>query len=107
MSGLGEHVAAHAGQSPVRCGQPLVHVVHPAGEPADAVQLQLESGGAGQHARHGAPGDQGAYRIGVKRHIGVKVDAGEGLACLVAEAQRVRLTRYRRLDDPRARLCRG
>jgi hypothetical protein len=101
---LGEHVRAHAGQRAVRRDQPVVHPVHPAGQPADTGQVQRRYRGTGQYAGRGARGGQRPYRRGVHPHVGVQVYPGKGPAGLVAQAQRVRLARHGGLDHPYAGL---
>jgi len=104
VSAFGEHVGTDAGQRPVRGDQPVVHAVHPARDRADAGQVQLRDRGTGQHPRLRARGDQRAHRHGVQLDVGVQVDTGEGAARLVAEPDRVRLARHRRLEDPHGHL---
>jgi hypothetical protein len=101
---FGEHVDAHPGQSPGRCDEPVVHVVHATGQPSDAGQIQLRHGGTGQHVGRIARGHERPHRPGIQFDVGVEVDAGKGSAGIVAQAQRVRLARHRCLDHPGARL---
>nr|WP_176731534.1 hypothetical protein [Micromonospora rhizosphaerae] len=85
----------------------LVHQVYPPGDPADSVELEVRHRGAGQYAGLRAGSHQRAHRFGVQRHVGVEVDAREGGAGRVAEPDRVRLTRHRRLQHPYARVAGG
>jgi hypothetical protein len=99
---FGEHVAAGAGERPVRRHQRVVHAVHPLHQPADAGQVQPRRRGAGEDAGGRAGRDQRARRGRVQLHVGVEVQPGEGAAGRVAQPQRVRLSGYRGLDHPDA-----
>jgi hypothetical protein len=99
---FGEHVGAGAGQRPVRRDQLFMHAVYALHHPADPVQVQQWRRGTGQDAGCGARGDQRPHRLGAQLYIGVQVEPGEGTASRVAQPQRVRLARHRRLDDPHA-----
>jgi len=100
MALLGEGVRADAGQGALRRDQPVMHEMHPPQDPADAGQLQLRHGCAGQDARPGAGRGQDANGLRREPHVGVQVDAGERQAGLVAQREGVHLAWHRRLDDP-------
>jgi len=99
---LGEDIRAGAGQGALRLDQRLVNPVHPLDHPARAGQVELRRRGTGQDARLRAGRHQLAYRGRVQLHVGVEVDARERGAGRVAQPQRVRLARHRRLDDSHA-----
>ena len=98
MPALGQQVGARAGQRPARRDQLLVDAVHAFDHWADAVEVQARLRGRGQDLGAGAGRHEGTHRVGVELHVGVQVQAGERPCHLVAEAHRVRLSRYRRLD---------
>ena len=93
-----EQIRSRAGQRPPRLDQGLVDPMHPLDHRAGPGQVELRRRGAGQDARLGARGHQLAHRRRVQPHVGVEVDAREGPAGGVAEAQRVRLTGHGRFD---------
>jgi hypothetical protein len=99
VPGLGQHVRPGAGQGPLRRDQSFVYAVHPLDDPAGPGQVQLGHRRARQDAGLRAGRHQRAHRRRVQLHVGVEVDARERRAGRVAQPQRVRLARCRRLDD--------
>ena len=94
-----EQIGSRAGQSPLRRDQGLVDAVHALDDRAGSGQVELGRRGAGQDAGLGGGRHQLADRRGVQLHVGVEVDAREGLAGRVTEAQRVRLAGHGCFDD--------
>jgi hypothetical protein len=102
VSGLGECVGAGARQGSLWGDQGLVHPVHPLDHTSGAGEIELGSRSARQDARARACTHQFAHRRRIQSDVGVEVNPWKCGAGGVAQAQRVRLARNRRFENPYA-----